>query len=340
MSGFTKMKTMACSRLGVAILAAVVTAVVVGVGYGSTPDASGLTKATDGQGGNSLAWVSGVGDDANPCTRTAPCKTWSGAVAKTEQPGGEVDAYDPGNFGPVTIPGGMILNGGPGVASVQAAGTDGIDISAAATDTVILRNLDIQGKGSGLEGINFISGKALYIENSIIEGFTEDAVHVAPTAGGRVVVDNVTIRNNGQNGVSASSGSAAAPAVVTINDSRIEGNGATGVLAADNSDVTVDTSTLSGNGQGLACVTQLAGSCTMSAATDVIDQNTTGVLSGRGVATATGSATVYITDNNVFANTTGLAYTTAANGKIISFGDNTLMGNTTAGKPSGKAKKV
>jgi hypothetical protein len=76
---------MSRSRLGVAIVAAVVTAVVVGVGPGSTPDASGLTKATDGQGGNSLAWVSGVGDDSNPCTRTAPCKTWSGAVAKSNR---------------------------------------------------------------------------------------------------------------------------------------------------------------------------------------------------------------------------------------------------------------
>ena len=28
-------------------------------------------------------WVSGVGDDVNPCSRTAPCKTFAGAISKT-----------------------------------------------------------------------------------------------------------------------------------------------------------------------------------------------------------------------------------------------------------------
>src|SRR4029453_5699115 len=47
-------------------------------------------------------WVSGVGDDANPCSRTAPCKTWAGAISKTAACG-EIDALDPGGFGAVTI---------------------------------------------------------------------------------------------------------------------------------------------------------------------------------------------------------------------------------------------
>src|SRR3984957_15015789 len=47
-------------------------------------------------------WVSGVGDDANPCSRTAPCKTFAGAISKTAA-AGEIDCLDPGGFGALTI---------------------------------------------------------------------------------------------------------------------------------------------------------------------------------------------------------------------------------------------
>src|ERR1700720_3410146 len=86
-------------------------------------------------------WVSGVGDDANPCSRTAPCKTWPGAISKTAA-GGEIDALDPGGFGAVTITKSITLDGGGGqVASILVSGTNGINVSAAATDVIILRNL-------------------------------------------------------------------------------------------------------------------------------------------------------------------------------------------------------
>ena len=83
-------------------------------------------------------WVSGVGDDANPCSRTAPCKTFAGAISKTAN-FGEIDALDPGGFGAVTITKSITIDGGGGqVASVLAAGTFGIQISATATDIVDL----------------------------------------------------------------------------------------------------------------------------------------------------------------------------------------------------------
>src|SRR5213595_648241 len=90
-------------------------------------------------------WVSGVGNDANPCSRTAPCKTWAGAISKTLA-GGEIDALDPGGFGAVTITKSITLDGGGGqVASVLAAGTNGIIVQAGANDVVILRNLRLDG---------------------------------------------------------------------------------------------------------------------------------------------------------------------------------------------------
>src|SRR5579864_2804676 len=107
----------------------------------------------------SRTWVSGVGDDANPCSRTAPCKTFAGAISKTA-PGGEIDALDPGGFGALTITKAITIDGGGGqVASVLVSGTNGIVVQAGANDTVILRNLGIDGVNrAGLNGIRFISG--------------------------------------------------------------------------------------------------------------------------------------------------------------------------------------
>ncbi len=144
----------------------------------------------------SRTWVSGVGDDANPCSRTAPCKTFAGAISKTA-PGGEIDALDPGGFGAVTITKGMTIDGGGGqVASVLVSGTNGIVVSAGASDVIILRHLRINGIGTGLSGIRFIAGGALTVENCFIFGFTNKGIDVALTANGsNVDVRNTTIEN-------------------------------------------------------------------------------------------------------------------------------------------------
>ena len=115
-------------------------------------------------------WVSGVGDDANPCSRTAPCKTWAGAISKTAT-GGEIDALDPGGFGTLTITKSITLDGGGGqVASILASGVNGINISAAG-GVVILRNLRINGAG-GTTGVAINSAATVVIEKCDIFGFT------------------------------------------------------------------------------------------------------------------------------------------------------------------------
>src|SRR3989442_14568108 len=95
----------------------------------------------------SRTWVSGVGDDANPCSRTAPCKTWAGAISKTAA-GGEIDALDPGGFGGVTIVKSITLDGQGVLASVLVSGVNGIVINATANDVVTLRNISINGAGN------------------------------------------------------------------------------------------------------------------------------------------------------------------------------------------------
>src|SRR3954465_9500869 len=148
----------------------------------------------------SRTWVSGVGDDVNPCSRTAPCKTFAGAISKTAA-GGEIDALDPAGYGAVTITKGITIDGGGGqVASVLVSGTNGIVVQAGPSDVVILRNLRINGIGTGINGIRFLAGKALSVENCDIFGFTTHGIDIA-TSGGKVFIDNTTITNNGGNGV-------------------------------------------------------------------------------------------------------------------------------------------
>jgi hypothetical protein len=148
----------------------------------------------------SRTWVSGVGDDANPCSRTAPCKTFAGAISKTAA-GGEIDALDPGGFSGLTITKAITIDGGGGqVASVLVSGTNGILVAAGPTDVVTLRNLrinGIEGTGSGgLNGIYYQSGAALHVENCNIFGFTEDGIHVGTSAASALLVNETFLTNN------------------------------------------------------------------------------------------------------------------------------------------------
>src|ERR1700709_1522823 len=72
-------------------------------------------------------WVSGVGDDVNPCSRTAPCKTFAGAISKTAV-NGEINCLDPGGYGAVTIPKSMTIDCRHTFGSILNAGTNGINI--------------------------------------------------------------------------------------------------------------------------------------------------------------------------------------------------------------------
>jgi hypothetical protein len=124
-------------------------------------------------------WVSGVGDDVNPCSRTAPCKTFAGAISKTAA-GGEIDCLDPGGFGAVTITKSITIDGtkGAGFGSILASNTTGVNVNDSTTATpgtivVILRNLSINGANTTIgSGIRFLSGKSLTVEDCQIFGFT------------------------------------------------------------------------------------------------------------------------------------------------------------------------
>jgi hypothetical protein len=248
----------------------------------------------------SRTWVSGVGDDANPCSRTAPCKTFAGAISKTA-PGGEIDALDPGGFGAVTITKAITIDGGGGqVASVLVSGTNGIVVSAPATDVVTLRNIRINGIGSGLNGIQYLAGKAVIVQNCDIFGFTQNGINVALGAAGKLVVTDTTVTNNTGDGIRVATSAGAV--LADINHVRAEMNtgvgfhivGTTGSVGAliDHSDAT---------------------------------------LNGTGVQAA--SATVLLGNSTVAANGTGVTGST-----ILSYKQNKINGNGTDGTPLPQAQ--
>src|SRR5712671_1932435 len=125
-------------------------------------------------------WVSGVGDDANPCSRTAPCKTFAGAISKTAA-SGEINCLDPGGFGAVTITKSMTIDCSEVFASVLVSGTNGIVISGAGIK-VTLRNLDIQGVNTGINGISILNAAEVVIDHCRIAEFTSAAIRVAAGA--------------------------------------------------------------------------------------------------------------------------------------------------------------
>ena len=180
-------------------------------------------------------WVSGVGDDVNPCSRTAPCKTFAGAISKTA-PGGEINCLDPGGFGAVTIIKAMTISCNYTEGGVLAGG-NGIVVNAQPTDVVFLRGLDIFGVNPPTNGVRFIAGGALHIEDSVIRRFNAAnsfGVSFAPTAASRLYITNTIIANNG-NGVTGGgiliqpAAGAGASARVQLRNVRVDDNTNNGI---------------------------------------------------------------------------------------------------------------
>lgn len=151
-------------------------------------------------------WVSGVGDDANPCSRTAPCKTFAGAISKTAT-GGEIDMLDPGGFGTVMITKSItIASDGPTMAGVVASFTNGITINGANV-VVTLRRLNLNGiakTGSGgLIGVRMVQGASLLVDNCVISGF-QTGIQIES---GNALVRNSVISDNTVVGGTATAGS-------------------------------------------------------------------------------------------------------------------------------------
>jgi hypothetical protein len=272
-------------------------------------------------------WVSGVGDDVNPCSRTAPCKTFAGAISKTAA-GGEINVLDPGGYGAVTITKSIsIVSVGHTAGVLATVGTNGIIVNAGVNDNVVLRGLDINGGGTGGNGIRMLAGASLTVEDCQIYGFTGRGIDVVTSTASQVFVKDTVIRNNpgASGGGILLSRTGAGSVMATIDRVRLERN-RFGVRVEDAARATVRDSSASNNGTNGFVAFSAGGASTLTLEHSLAADNTNNGVSALGAA-----ATVRLSNTTVVGNGTGL---NAGGGAIVSFGNNQITGNGVDGAPT------
>jgi hypothetical protein len=290
-------------------------------------------------------FVSGTGGGA-ACTRAAPCATFQAAHDVTDA-GGEVDCVDAGEFNAVVITKSITIDCAGTVGGIAAGGGGFFDglVSIANPNVVVrLRNLTINGKGTGLVGINFANGAALFVENCVIANFNGGAagegigIKFQPITGTTTelyVADSIIASN----GLAASGGgiiiqpAGTATARVTIERTRVENNtygifangtGGTGTIAMQ-----IHDSVSAGNvNDGISAYTASGASTT-----SITVERSSSLLNGANGILAQGAAAfVLLADSTVMSNGTGLK--TVSGGNIFTYQDNQLTGNVTDGAPT------
>jgi hypothetical protein len=279
-------------------------------------------------------FVSTSGSDANPCTRTSPCRNFQAAIANTLA-GGEVVALDSGGYGTFTVDKSLTVAGAPGahVAVTAFAGT-AVAVDAGASDTVVLRNLYLTGLGAE-RGIEFNAGGSLHVESVVASGFSLLGLAAAGDDLSLFVVDS-QFRHNGSFGV-YTEGSVSAE----IEHTRADANGARGFTFTSGSAATVRRSAATHNGEAGFSITTGSRVAVEDSLADWNGAN--GVLvSFAAVADLTGDVItnnqfdgiitlepgtiVRVGSSTVTGNATGL---TRGDGTFESYGDNMVRGNTT-----------
>jgi hypothetical protein len=307
---------------------------------------AGVFLATSASAQATRTWVSGVGDDVNPCSRTAPCKTFAGAISKTAA-GGEINCLDPGGFGAVTITKSITISC-PYTEGGVLAGGNGIVINDSASPTpgtalVYLRGLDIVGVSPPTHGVRFISGASLVIEDSVVRRFNAAnsfGISFQPAGPAQLFVRNVTIADNGlgsQGGGINVQPTGAGTAQVTLENVRLvnnanvgfrtvtaAGNGAAGIVGLLD-DVTVARTTGGITSVGIQAFT-VAGA--PPASLMVVNSNVSH-NSGIGINANGSLATIRVANTNITGNNVGVE----ANGgsSLKSYGNNRNDGNTNDG---------
>jgi hypothetical protein len=265
-------------------------------------------------------WVSGVGDDVNPCSRTAPCKTFAGAISKTAG-GGEINCLDPAGFGGLTIIKAMTVNCGYTLGSALVAGGPGITINAGVNDRVTLRGIQLTGINQtvtpGTIGVRILAGKSVSIEDSVISNFSQQGVLDSRSAGNtKLSIRNTIISNNNAAGVSLT----ATNISFTVLDNVLSLNNLNGISVATSNTVMIKRSVLSGNsGDGVS----MGAGGLLQIDDSAVSNNGNGFNS---------AGTVKVSNSDIIGNTTAFA------GTNITFGNNRITGTLgTAPTPAGGA---
>jgi hypothetical protein len=256
-------------------------------------------------------WVSGVGDDANPCSRTAPCKTFAGAISKTAA-GGEISVLDPGGFGAVTITKAITINGDGTLAGILASLVNGVIINAGVNDRIVLRNISLNGAGNGLNGIRYLAGKQVTVENCEISGFTGNGIDVSLTATGTLHVKDTTITNVAKGIRMATT---AGFAVAAMDNVKIYAPTTNGVeVASANAVAAVNNSTVQGAPTAFTTVTSSNG--ILSVTNSLVANNVTAFNASSSGSIIRVSASNIFDNSNVFTVAGGANIFTGANNKV------------------------
>ena len=256
-------------------------------------------------------YVSGTGNDSNPCSATSPCLTFAAALALTTA-GGEIYVLNSANYGPVTINKAVTITSEGAMGGVLATSGTAITISAGPTDVVNLRGLDIDGGNTGSVGVQFNSGQALNVQKSVIHNFSSSGINFAPSGTSTLLVSDITVTNNGSNGISLSNNATGALSRLIASKNGV------GILAFGSGVSLTVTDTITGNNTyGIG-----ASSAAVMVRNSTASNNLVGIFADQ-------SAVVRVTQSTITANGTGWQATN--NGQVVSFGNNTLTGNATDG---------
>jgi hypothetical protein len=272
-------------------------------------------------------WVSGVGDDVNPCSRTAPCKTYAGAISKTAT-GGEISVLDPGGYGTLTVTKAITVDGGSGAGwgSTLFSSVNGFVINITTnlvTDKVILRNLSINGAGTtlGVDGIRFLDGQQLTVENVDIFNFSGDGIEVNQSQASNVFLKNVRITHGGISGTTANGikVTAAGACVGTMYDVHVDGMTGHGLQFVSNAVFVIKDLISARNG--------LSGVRAEQASTNITVENSISMGNNFGFEATSGN--MRITNCGMYNNNTNLTT------NVGSTGNNRNAGNTATNTPAG-----
>jgi hypothetical protein len=262
-------------------------------------------------------FVSGSGNDGNPCSRAAPCRSFAQAVSQTN-PGGEVIALDSAGYGPFGISQSVTVQAAPGVyAGISVFSGDGIAINAGSSDIVTLRGLTVNAQG-GQNGIVQITGGTLHIEECVVNGFSS-GIGIAFNGPGDLHVTDSTVKGN-NDGISIAS-SASRVATGTIENVRLKQNATNGLIVKEASFVTIRNSVSSKNGDaGVLATSSSSISATVNVENCLLNRNFNGIRgSGAG-------AIVRVSNSTVTDNVSGLVNDNNT-ASVLSRGNNTIEGN-------------
>jgi hypothetical protein len=291
-----------------------------------------LFAATPAAAQNVISWVSGVGADANPCSRTAPCLTFNGALAKTNS-GGQINCIDDGNYGAVTITTSLTIDCDKG--SIIASAGTAVTVNILSTAVVYLRGIRIDGVSANTSSaVTIVGGGKVYLDNVSVRNFLGDGVVATPNAATQLYITDSTISNNRNS--AAGGGLLVVPAAnvttsIVVTGSMFEGNSSAGIRLKTAGTTTsaialkVRDSTISGNANGII-VTAPAGAGTIAVGVQdsELARNTTYGVVVNGVR---GQAVV--TNTTITGNAAGVLGT--ASGTVVSTGDNAVYGNSNNG---------